>query len=344
MAVCRELGNFTDVEANDVRKAMGKMYRLGMSEVKKFMKKQGYEQKFLDSCVEKGLSKTDAKKVWNEIITFGGYGFAKNHSAPYSLQAYMDMDRKKYQGSDFYASLLTEDPDKVRRALEEVRAKGLNFLLPDINESKKGFSVEGDNIRIGLMSIKNLGPAAVNEIIYKQPFKNYEDFESRVELRKVNSLRKDSLLGSGAFDCFGKEGRLHWSDQEKRKSEIETLGFAISGQDEKERATRNKFLEQRVHTREEYDEAEMKSELCVGGEVVGLKEITTKKADSMAFAIIRKDEEEYDVTLFPKQFHAFGDLFKEGETVLVYGKKDERGLIAEMAATLDDLLDAAPKT
>ena len=80
-------------------------------------------------------------------------------------------------------------------------------LPPDINTSFTNFTVTDDgNIRFGLMAIKNVGKAALENIIETRKqgkFKGIFDFCERVDSRVVNKKVIESLIKSGAKDSFG---------------------------------------------------------------------------------------------------------------------------------------------
>jgi len=72
--------------------------------------------------------------------------------------AYQTAYLKAYYPTEFITSLLVsdeEDTDRVVLEVNEARARGINVLVPDINESRKHFTyIDNDNIRFGLKAIK----------------------------------------------------------------------------------------------------------------------------------------------------------------------------------------------
>ena len=82
----------------------------------------------------------------------------------------------------------------------------INVLPPDINTSFTNFTVTEDgNIRFGLMAIKNVGKAALENIIETRKqgkFKSIFDLCQRVDSRVVNKKVIESLIKSGAMDSF----------------------------------------------------------------------------------------------------------------------------------------------
>lgn len=68
MEVCVKLGGFTLVEADDIRKAMGKKIE---------EKLQSYMQRFIEGAKKNGCPENEAYIIWNKLVAFAGYGFNK---------------------------------------------------------------------------------------------------------------------------------------------------------------------------------------------------------------------------------------------------------------------------
>jgi DNA polymerase-3 subunit alpha len=77
-----------------------------------------------------------------------------------------------------------------------------------VNESGSSFAVVGDQIRFGLVAVKNVGESAIQSILAtrrdKGPFRSMFDFCDRVDLRLVNKRVVESLIKCGAFDSLGR--------------------------------------------------------------------------------------------------------------------------------------------
>jgi len=120
------------------------------------------------------------------------------------------------------AALLTaesQDTDKIVEGIAECKKMGILVLPPDINTSWSGFSIEenvkslnDEAIRFGLNAIKNVGEAALSEILGARKkggeFKSFCDFYLRVNGQKVNKKVLESLIKAGAMDKFGKRAAM----------------------------------------------------------------------------------------------------------------------------------------
>ncbi len=198
MRIASLLANYTLEDADDLRRAMAKKDPAEMEKQK---------AKFLEGSKKNRISPKKAEKIFEQMETFGRYGFNKSHSAAYALIAYQTAYLKTHFPIEFMAALLTsevQNTDKIIRYIAECREMSIPILPPDINESHRNFSVVGSQIRFGLAAVKNVGDAAIDVILQEREekgrFQSLYDFCARVDLRKVNRRVIESLIKCGAFD------------------------------------------------------------------------------------------------------------------------------------------------
>jgi DNA polymerase-3 subunit alpha len=107
------------------------------------------------------------------------------------------------------AALLTcemGDMDKVTEYVDEARRMGIEVLPPDVSRSDADFTVEGENIRYALASVKGVGHAAAEAIVAGRedgPYRHVFDLCERVDLKTVNRGALEALVKAGAFDREG---------------------------------------------------------------------------------------------------------------------------------------------
>lgn len=205
------MAHFTKAQADLLRMAVGKK--------KKSLMEKGKIQ-FIRGCVEHGYTEKLAQEIFGFIEKFAAYGFNKSHAASYALIAYWTAYIKANYPIEFMTSLLTAEINgasgpirelKISQALEECKSMKIPVLLPDINRSVAGFSIEGGSIRFGLSAVKNVGSSAIDSIIQARetgPFTSFTDFIHRIDLRKVNKKTLESLIMVGAFGQFGNRATL----------------------------------------------------------------------------------------------------------------------------------------
>ncbi len=201
MKIAQELAGYSLGEGDLLRRAMGK---------KKPEEMAAQRERFMSGARERGIPEDKARVIFDLMEKFAGYGFNKSHSAAYALIAYQTAWLKTHHLVPFMASLLTNElgnTDGVVKFLTECKARGIRILPPDINFSRTDFTLEENNIRFGLAAVKNVGTGAIESIVSQRErggkYKDFEDFCSRVDLRKVNKRVIESLIRCGAFDSLG---------------------------------------------------------------------------------------------------------------------------------------------
>lgn len=201
MRIAGELAGFSMGEADLLRRAMGK---------KKPEVIAGLRSQFVDGAGRKGVDPDVAGQIFDLMEYFAGYGFNKSHSAAYALVSYQTAYLKANYPVAFMAALLTsimDSSDKVAQYIDECRKSGIELLPPDINESLVDFTVVGSKIRFGLAAVKNVGRAAIENILETRrkdgPFPSFQDFCDRVDNRQVSKRVIESLIKGGALDSLG---------------------------------------------------------------------------------------------------------------------------------------------
>ncbi len=201
MKIAQELAGYSLGEGDLLRRAMGK-------KIPEVMDAQ--KERFMKGALEKGIDEKKAEIIFDLMAKFAGYGFNKSHSAAYAMISYQTAWLKAHYRIPFMTSLLSNElgnTDGVVKFLSECRSASIEVLPPDINKSDEDFTIEDKKIRFGLAAVKNVGSSAIKVIIREReengPFEDFRDFVCRVDLKKVNKRVMESLIKSGAFDCFG---------------------------------------------------------------------------------------------------------------------------------------------
>jgi DNA polymerase-3 subunit alpha len=205
MQIASKLAGFSLGEADLLRRAMGK-------KKKKVM--QGQKKQFLKGCRERGVDSRKAKKIYDLIEQFAGYGFNKSHSTAYAILAYQTAYLKSHHPLQFMAALLTSETsntDKMVQYLNECRDVGIRVLPPNINSGTLHFSARGESIQFGLAAIRNVGEAAIRSILScrdeVKTFTGFSHFLEHGDLRTLNKRVLEALIKSGAFDSLNRSRR-----------------------------------------------------------------------------------------------------------------------------------------
>ena len=121
-----------------------------------------YEEKFVDGCIKnKTLSEEKASRLWDEIKTFGGYGFNLSHAVEYSVITYWCMYLKTHYPAEYICALLTYGTDKEEdrnEYIEEAFRLGLQIRPPKVGISEAYSWTEKNGILyVPFIDIKGVG-------------------------------------------------------------------------------------------------------------------------------------------------------------------------------------------
>tara|TARA_B100001559_G_scaffold139784_1_gene117390 strand:- start:5997 stop:9431 length:3435 start_codon:yes stop_codon:yes gene_type:complete len=217
MQIAQKLSNYTQGSADILRKAMGKKIPEEMAKQKDI---------FIQGAIENSIPEASARRIFELIEKFAGYGFNKSHSVSYALIAYQTAYLKAHYPTEFFAASLTydmENTDKLIRIKEDCESFEIEVKPPCINHSAYEFSVwKQDEIRYALGAIKGIG-RSISEAIYKErkqngEFKTIFDFCSRLSSEKPSKRTLEALVKCGAMDAFG----------ENRSTLLNSIQIALS--------------------------------------------------------------------------------------------------------------------
>jgi DNA polymerase-3 subunit alpha len=205
MQACVVLGGMTMVEADKVRKIIGKK-----KDAKEF---DIFKDKFVNNA-EKHIG-IRAKDLWHDFEAHAGYSFNKSHAVAYSTLSYWTAWLKYHYPIEFMFSLLKSEKDSDTRTeyLIESKRMGLSLKLPHINESDADFKIEGKGIRFGLAAIKWLSEGVANKIIAGRPFDSKEQF-------KNFAIKKGSGINSRAVEALDLIGALTFEDNPRDEVKV----------------------------------------------------------------------------------------------------------------------------
>ncbi|QCR33249.1 DNA polymerase III subunit alpha [Lysinibacillus sp. SGAir0095] len=204
MQIAHVFAGFTIGQADLLRRAVSKKKR-------EVLEQQEYA--FVKGAVSNGYPENIAKEVYELIVRFADYGFAKSHAVAYSFISYQMAYLKANFPANFYAALMTNaigNQEKLFQLILEARNKGIDVLRPSIRKSQRVFTVEQENIRFSLSAIKGVPTPLLQKIVAIRKFKEqpFEDiFDLAVSISAAHFTRKviEPLIKSGALDDFGKD-------------------------------------------------------------------------------------------------------------------------------------------
>lgn len=197
MAVARDLAGMSDLETDQLRRAISKKKKEAFTE---------FKPKFLEGCKRNNVADDVAEKLWNDMEKSSDYSFNRSHAVGYSVLAYQSAWLKTYYPLEFAVSMLkhTKSDEKIVEVLHMIKDSDAELLNPDINVSQANTVINNNQIIIGFSLIDKVSDKVAAAIVEEREahglFKSFDDFCARIPPRKVNKRVKEHLIGAGAFD------------------------------------------------------------------------------------------------------------------------------------------------
>jgi len=211
--IFRKMGGFSLGQADMIRRAMSKKK---LSEIEREKKAfiEGDPERDICGALANGVSNSIASSIYDEIFAFANYAFNKSHAVAYAMISYQTAYLKCHFPHQYMAALLSSILGilaAVAEYTEACREMGIKLLPPDINESDAMFTVSGNDLRYGLVAVKNIGRGFIAELVAERekngPFTDFEEFCRRMYGGELNRRALDSLIKCGCFDRLGANRR-----------------------------------------------------------------------------------------------------------------------------------------
>ncbi|MDL4840669.1 DNA polymerase III subunit alpha [Aquibacillus rhizosphaerae] len=356
--IASKLAGFTLGQADILRRAVSKKQK---EEIEKERKH------FIQGCLKNGYELSVAQELFDWIVRFSNYGFNRSHAVAYSLISYHLAYIKTHYPAYFLAEILSSvagQQDKIRLYVREAKDLGILTLPPSINKSFGIYTVEHNNIRMGLLSIKGVGSQVIKEIIRVRKegaFKHLFDFCLRVPMKIVNRQVIESLIIAGAFDEthsnrasllatidqaieqgelfseFEDQASFFQGDIELDASYIETEPFSEMKQLTLEKELigmymsshplskdRNKLRAEGYIGLTDLKKHIGKNKMASAAVIQEMKVIRTKRGDAMAFVNLSDENGELEAVIFPEVYREVKPWIKEEKIVFIQGKIELR--------------------
>ena len=199
MKMAHKIG-FTLDESEMLRRIVGKKK---VSEVRKWKKK------IKDKVKQNNLDEEIGDILWSVLEDSANYSFNKSHSISYAMLAAITIYLKFKHPKQFFLSLLKmtrHEPDPIQeisKIQREMHNFGVKLLPPHIIKSQMDFSVEGDDIRFGLLSIKGISEKSIEKLNnFKDSYSTkFEVFEGAKESGLTIGILS-ALIQAGTFQGF----------------------------------------------------------------------------------------------------------------------------------------------
>ena len=314
MQIAHEFAGYSLAEADLLRRGISKKDHIYMEEER---------TRFLEKCKTKGHLEDLADHIYSLIVKFSDYGFNRSHSVSYAFIAYQMAYLKANYFSVFMTILLssvTNNESLTKSYLQEVRAKGIDILSPNINLSTNEYQIVDNKILLPLTIIKGIGKTTYEKIINirsEKPFNDFFDFKNRTQ-GAVTEKNIEYLIYANAFSDFdlNKKTLIENKDLKYAGYEAYISDFVLQEEEEysfiqlsdleKEALGFNVLYNPLSPFKTYIDEHNLKSfaylehnkEANIIGYIRSVKVIQTKTNEKMAFIEIDDGETIKDVTIF----------------------------------------------
>lgn len=209
---------FSGGEADRLRRAMARWGKSG--ELMEF------EARVIDGMRANGYSGDYARRLFEQMKGFGGYGFPESHSASFALLVYVSAWLKRHHTSAFYCGLLNSLPMgfySPSQILQDARRHGIEIRPVDARHSHWDHSLEElqreklgvqPALRLGLCQIKGFNPEAAQRLVQARaeaPFTGVGDLCRRARLGQRE--REALVAGNALRGLSGHRHQAHWDVQ-----------------------------------------------------------------------------------------------------------------------------------
>ena len=176
---------FSGGEADQLRRAMASWGKNGNL--------MQFETKLVQGMLARGYEEDFAKRLFEQIKGFGGYGFPESHSASFALLAYVSAWLKRHHPAAFYCGLLNSQPMgfySPSQLIQDARRHQVRVLPIDANHSHWDHQLLDDaehSLRLGLRLVKGLSREGAKRIMEQRRhsrFLHVSDLRRRAQMDK----------------------------------------------------------------------------------------------------------------------------------------------------------------
>jgi DNA polymerase-3 subunit alpha len=199
MQMANKIG-FTLDEAEILRRIVGK---------KKIEEVKEWRSKIKNKCKENNAPKEVSDILWKILEDSANYSFNKSHSIAYAALAACTIYLKFNYPKQFFLSLLKmtrHEPDsigEISKIQKEMMVFNIKLLRPHIIKSDMDFSIEGEDIRFGLLSVKGISDKSIEKLnSFRNRYSNKFDIFEAAEQSDLNIGVLSSLIQAGALTGF----------------------------------------------------------------------------------------------------------------------------------------------
>ena len=263
MQMAIDAAGFTPSESDELRRAMGAK--------RSVERMQRLRDRFFAGMAARGIGAEAGEQIWHKMMAFANYGFPESHSVSFAYLVYASAWIKRHYPAAFCAALLNAQPMgfySPHSLCLDARRHGVVVRSPDINLSADAATLEpcetstgGAAVRLGLSSVRGVGPELAAAIATDAPYDSMEHLvramsERRIAAERAGAARQapngrrragrgrklhprlppldlpalEALAAAGAFDSLGLDRReALWTAGVASQSDAGRLPGAVTG-------------------------------------------------------------------------------------------------------------------
>ena len=206
MQLAMVAATFSDVEANQLRRAMATFRNVGTI--------GRFESLMVERMVARGYAREFAQNCFEQIKGFGSYGFPESHAASFAKLVYISSWIKCHHPAIFAAALLNSQPMGFyapAQIVRDAREHGVEVRPVDVNHSFWDNTLERREngtlaLRLGFRQVEGIHEAEAKRLVLarREGFLSIEALSNRAKLRG-RPMR--ALADADAFRSIGLDRR-----------------------------------------------------------------------------------------------------------------------------------------
>lgn len=198
--IATDIAGFSEEEADQLRKAIGKKKPELMAKLKK---------DFVEGCEShSGLIPEISNEIFGWIEKSQRYSFNKSHAVCYAFNAYFSAYQKVHYPTQFYTVWLNYSESKpdpkqeVYNLVQNAKQNGIDINPPLLSSKQKDFYVAGEkSIGFGLKHIRGVGAKSIEK--FEKISKYISSFDGFLKyVKKIGRGCAESLIKAGACDEY----------------------------------------------------------------------------------------------------------------------------------------------
>jgi error-prone DNA polymerase len=184
-----------------------------------------FEQKLTRGMIERGYDEEFARRLFDQIKGFGGYGFPESHSASFALLAYVSAWLKRHHPAAFFCGLLNSQPMGFytpSQLVQDAVRHAVPVLPVDVNHSHwdhvllQASPPQQPPLRLGMRLVKGLSEAGARRVI---------EARQRGPLRQVSELRRRAALDKRDMEALADADALNSLSGHRHQSQWQIMAL-----------------------------------------------------------------------------------------------------------------------